>query len=391
MQWLRDPQRHSRDDIRASRQALLDRGYSQVDAHAELAVYLRRVRAALTAPCDAALAGFLTGAALAFTLLVVLILALESLVRVLRAGWTIGWLNSLWAAYAAAPLVVLPTAILAAPMLGLVGAGLALIIRMRWRRAGALRRFTGPGSWPIHLPDNFSLWLGMAGLIMLVAGLIVLIIWALAAVSYALEAAPFGGTTAPTTWFWWMVLEPSLAGPALGSATARGVAFMGVFLGATAFGVWFQILYAKVLARASPVNAAARARFVLEREAALRRRRTDKVFGAVRAGSVTGTRNPDELAHRIARLSAARGYGRPLWRRLGRYGLLTGGVTFVVWLVAQQFLWNHQDVLWGNRGRYYMTPDLPGPEAWVGFGVVPLGLLVGLGLAWVYARYFEDL
>lgn len=79
MQWLRDPQRDSREDIRAAQQALVYAGYPHADAVTAVTTHLNRVRAALAAPRHAAVAGFLTGAAMVIGALLVLTLALAAL------------------------------------------------------------------------------------------------------------------------------------------------------------------------------------------------------------------------------------------------------------------------------------------------------------------------
>ena len=52
MSWFSDPQRDSRDDIRAAQQALVYAGHSRSEAVAEYGTYLYRLRAALAAPRD---------------------------------------------------------------------------------------------------------------------------------------------------------------------------------------------------------------------------------------------------------------------------------------------------------------------------------------------------
>ena len=100
----------------------------------------------------------------------------------------------------------------------------------------------------------------------------------------------------------------------------------------------------------------------------------------------------------------------PLERRLAIYGVLTVGITLVVWRFTHWFLWRWRpvgtDLYYGgsvpNPGGYARTPpasqDLHSgfatqlePAAWIDPVSLVVGLAFGLLLTWVYARFFEAL
>ena len=172
MQWLRDPQRDSRDDVRAAQQALVYAGFPHSDAVTEVTTHLHRVRAALAAPGHALVAGFLSGAAMAISVLLVLTLALGGLGLVLGAVSDPGTPGNIGPAASDAapaeagpgsPLGILPAVVVAAPVLGLAGVGMSRVTRNRWRRAGVLRTFTDLRPRRRYLLEAAAVWLGVAG------------------------------------------------------------------------------------------------------------------------------------------------------------------------------------------------------------------------------------
>ena len=367
MQLIRDPQRDSRDDVRAAQQALVYAGFPHSDAVTEVTTHLHRVRAALAAPGHALVAGFLSGAAMAISVLLVLTLALGGLGLVLGAVGDPGTPGNIGPAASDAapaeagpgsPLGILPAVVVAAPALGLAGAGMARVTRNRWRRAGVLRTFVNLRPGRRYLLEAAAVWLA-------VAGLIVLIVWA-------------------------------LAGPRLGANVAQALAFFGIPVGATALSLGFSNLYTWILPRISPVNAAAAARPIIERDAARqvvsdrdfygrsaydrtaydRSRWADEVLASKPQGYVAEAQGPQDTAHDIAQRSGAYSYGQTPWRRIAHYGLITGGATIAVTFLIYRMAW-------------LMSPQEPGPG--LGFLALLVGLILGVALTWVYARYFEGL
>ena len=157
MQWITDPRHDSRFDTRAAQQALVHAGYPPAQARADLAAYLRRVRVALTQmPATPTLAGILTVATMAASVLLMLTLSLEVVVR----RWGLGGEDFAFDyRHADAPLLpnIMPEAAFALMAFGLLGAGAALGIRRRWRRAGVLRAFRRqppPRIAPASLPGS---------------------------------------------------------------------------------------------------------------------------------------------------------------------------------------------------------------------------------------------
>lgn len=367
MQWLRDPQRDSRENIRAAQQALVYAGYPHGDAVTEVTTHLHRVRAALAAPRHAMLAGFLTGAGMAIGVFLVLTLALGSLGLVMGAVGDSGVPGGLAPDTPAAepsdtspgsPLGVLPAVAVAAPVLGLAGAGMSRVTRNRWRRAGVLESFIDLRPRRRYLLETAVVWLA-------VAGLVVLIVWA-------------------------------LAGPQLGATVAQMLAFFGIPVGAAAFAAWFPKLYAWVLPRVSAVDAAAAARPIIEREAARqikterdfygasgydrtaydRNRWADEILGTESQGYFAEAQRREDTARNISQRSGSYSYGMSGPRRLARYALIAGVATLAMWFFISRLLW-------------IMLVDEPGLEA--GILALVLGAVIGLGLTWVYARYFEGL
>ena len=148
MPWFSDPQRDSRDDIRAAQQALVFAGYPHSEAVAEYETYLYRVRAALAAPRDIVWAGFLVGAAMAVVGLaaIILLAGLGGIVASLVEAPLVPAESAAPAPAGPArgsPLDFLPTILVTTWVLGMAGAGIALVTRNRWRpcaRPGNLHR-----------------------------------------------------------------------------------------------------------------------------------------------------------------------------------------------------------------------------------------------------------
>ena len=366
MQWIRDPQRDSREDVRAAQQALVYAGYPHSDAVTEVTTHLNRVRAALANPRHAMLAGFLTGASMAIGAFLVLTLALGGLGLVMGAvgdsgtpGEFVPTAPSAAPADASpgSPLGVLPAVAVAAPVLGLAGAGMSRVTRNRWRRAGVLETFVDLRPRRRYLLETAVVWLA-------VAGLIVLIVWA-------------------------------LAGPQLGATVAQMLAFFGIPIGAAAFAAWFPKLSAWILPRVSPLDAAA-ARPIIEREAARqikterdfygasaydrtaydRNRWADEILGADPQGYFAEAQRREERTRDIARRSGAYSYGMSRGQRLARYALIAGLATLAASFFISRLIW-------------LMTVGEPGPE--MGVLSVFLGTVIGIGLTWLYAHHFEGL
>lgn len=367
MQWLRDPQRDSREDIRAAQQALVYAGYPHGDAVTEVTTHLHRLRAALANPRHAMLAGFLTGASMAIGVLLLLTLGLGGLGLVMGAVGDSGTPTGITPAAPTvrsderdpgSPLGILPVVAVATPVLGLAGAGMARVTRNRWRRAGVLETLVNLRPSRRYLLEAAVVWLA-------VAGLIVLIVWA-------------------------------LAGPQLGANVAQALAFFGVPVGATTLSLGFSNLYTWVLPRVSPVNAAAYARPIIEREAARqikserdfygasgydrtaydRNRWADEILGTDPQGYFAEAQRREERTRDIAQRSGAYSYGMSGPRRLARYALIAGVATLAMWFFISRLLW-------------LMTVGDSGPEAEV--LALFLGAVIGLALTWLYARYFEGL
>jgi len=371
MQWLRDPQRDSRENIRAAQQALVYAGYPHGDAVTAVTTHLHRVRAALAAPRHAMLAGFLTGAGMAIGFFLVLTLALGGLGLLLGTLGDSGTPTEFVPAAAPAPqadpspgspLGILPAVAVAAPVLGLAGVGMSRVTRNRWRRAGVLETFVDLRPRRRYLLEIAVVWLA-------VAGLIVLIVWA-------------------------------MAGSQLGATVAQMLAFFGVPIGAAAFAAWFAKLYAWILPRVSPLDAAEAARPIIEREAARqikterdfygasgydrtaydRNRWADQILGTESEGYFAEAQRREDRARNIAQRSGAYSYGLSGPRRLARYALIAGALTVVGWLFIQRLVW----IMWP-----FASPEEFGAE--VDIVAVALGLALGVGLTWIYARYFEGL
>ena len=193
-----------------------------------------------------------------------------------------------------------------------------------------------------------------------------------------------------------MLVVWAMAGPRLGATVAQMLAFFGIPIGAAAFAAWFPKLYAWILPRVSPVDAAAAARPIIELETARqikserefygssgydrtaydRNRWADEVLAEASQGYFAEAQRRDDTARRIAERSRGYSHGMAGWRRLARYALIAGVATVAMWFFISRLLW-------------IMQADEPGPA--VGALAMLLGLVIGIGLTWFYARYLEGL
>ena len=251
MAWLSDPQRDSPDEVAAAHQALVYAGRPRGEAAAELQAHLHRVRVASASLRDTALAGFLAGAAIAVGLALVVLVATVVIVVITGAGVPVqtsggvvvvrGAEDSGTADRSATDpadagrgpsLDMLASAAAIEVLLGVAGAGLALVSRNRWRRAGALRTFTDLDPQPSYLLQALAVWVPV-GVLMLLA------------------VRVQGG-------------EQVVGGAVI------ALAFVGVPLLAVLFDYVFPGLYKWFLPRVSPLDAAAPARPIIELESARR-------------------------------------------------------------------------------------------------------------------------
>ena len=378
MPWFSNPQRDSRDDIRAAQQALVYAGYPHFQAVAAYEVYLYRVRAALAAPRDIVWAGFVVGVLMA-------IVGLAALLLFVGFGGIVSLLvdTSVEPAGPATPapsasnqgslLSLIPTILVTTWALGIAGAGTALVTRNRWRRAGALDTFIDLVPRRVYLIETAVVWL-------VVAAFIVAVVW-------------------------------MQAGPQTAGTTVGLLAFFGIPLLSLAFGAGFPGLYRRMLPRFSPLDAAAYARPIIEHEAALqiksdrefyrqsahqhstyeRNRWADEVLADADTSSATRRRH---LAERLARQTGSYLHGAPLGERLRRYGLLTGGGTLVGWFFTRWLLYaTEAGVYRWNMAGTGDAPDLAPLSAGLGSDLAGLamGLILGVGLTWVYTHYLEGL
>ena len=371
MPWLSNPQRDSRDDIRAAQQALVYAGYPHSRAVAEYEIYLYRVRSALAAPRDIVWAGFVVGAVMA-------VVGLAALLLLVGLGGIVSLLvdTPREPAGPAAPapavsdqasfLDLLPTILITTWALGIAGAGIALVTRNRWRRAGALDTFIDLAPRRVYLFETAAVWLVVAAFIVAVV---------------------------------WMQAGPQLAGAAVGP-----LAFFGIPLLSLAFGAGFPGLYKRMLPRFSPLDAAAYARPIIEREAALQVKSEREFYGRPayernrwaedmlkRLDSSDAARRR-QLAERLARQTESYLHGAPLGERLRRYGLLTGGGTLVGWFFTRWLMYaSEAGVSRWNMAGQGPAPNLAPLSAGLGADVAGLflGLIIGIGLTWIYSHYLE--
>ena len=254
MRWFSNPQRDSRDDIRAAQQALVYAGHSRSEAVAEYGTYLYRLRAALAAPRDILWAGFLVGAAMAvaLTLAMGVVAGPGILIRPFGRGYDVigtaagsgtpaGSTAALADATFRSLLDLLPAALTAMAILGLAGAGTALVTRNRWRRAGARDTFTDLRPRRRYLLEAAAVWLGVAALIVLIVRV--------------------------------------QAGTQMAGGAVVMLASFGIPVLASVFTAAFPSLYSWLLLRVSSLDAAAHARPIIELEAALRVKADRDLYG----------------------------------------------------------------------------------------------------------------
>lgn len=376
MPWFSNPQRDSRDDIRAAQQALVYAGYPHAEAVSEVSTHLSRVRAAMSARRDVTMAGLLAGALMAVIAVVALVIGIlvtgvvSSTVH--KPGMPLGCPPGLGlrncpshiAAPAlddpSAPLGSWPAIAIGSPILGLAGAGSAHITRNRWRRAGAARTFADLAPRRVYLVE-----IGVLGLAM--AALVVGIVWA-------------------------------FAGPQFSGAAFELLALIGIPVAASAFAAAFPGMYAWVLPRISQLDAAAYARPIIERDAALQvvadrefygrspyhRSRSDRTAWADSVldgqGFATPEARREALQRRMERGSGDYSRGVPLWRRLWRYSLITCAVAVPLWGLSRWVAW----ILSAIHDPLQLAPlvDIVG---------LSIGIAVGIAVTWVYGHYLEGL
>ena len=382
MSWLSNPQRDSRDHIRAAQQALVYAGYPHSQAVAEYETYVYRVRAALAAPRDIVWAGFLVGAVMATIGIAALVLvaAIGGIVAILVEAPLLPAEPGTPASSApdrGSPLDFLPAILVTTWALGIAGAGIALVTRNRWRRARVLETFIDVAPRRVYLLETAAVWV-------VVAALIVVIVWAQAGAQ--------------------------MAGNTLGL-----LAFIGIPLLAVVFGAGFPGMYKWVLPRMSPLDAAAYARPIVERDAALQVVADREFYGRnayhaaydrrVWADDVLAREGLSQAARRqaatdrIAQKAGAHLDASPWWR-LRLFGLLLSSGTLVGWVLTRLVIW---------AGNTPFLPRLPRPgsgvpEEWnepmlaplsAGVGAdlagLAVGLILGVGLVWLYTHHLEGL
>ncbi len=380
MPWFSNPQRDSRHDIRAAQQALVYAGYPHSHAVAEYETYRYRVRAALAAPRDIVWAGFVVGALMAVVGLAALLLfaGIGGIVAILVEAPLVPAEPGTPApakSHRVSLLDFLPAILVTTWVLGIAGAGIALVTRNRWSRARVLETFIDVAPRRIYLLETAAVWLVVAALIAVIA---------------------------------WTQAGPRMAGTTLGL-----LAFIGIPLLAVVFGAGFPGLYKWVLPRISPLDAAAYARPIVEREAALQVVADREFYGRnayhaaydrrVWADDVLAREGLSEAARRqtaadrIAQKAGAHLDASPWWR-LRLYGLLLSSGTLVGWVLTRMVIW---------AGNTPFLPRLPRPgggipEEWnepmlaplsAGLGAdlagLAVGLILGVGLVWLYTHHLE--
>ena len=252
MPWFSHPQRDSPDEIHAAHQALVYAGYPRSQAVAVFETYLYRRRAALAGPREIVSAGLVAGAAIASALTLLFGLAGFAmgvlsgpgipvrggdrgyrLIGTAAGSGTPAGATESWAEAALRSLLdILPLAISAAAILGLAGAGMALVTRRHWRRAGVLETFMDVAPGRAYLLEATTVWLGVAALI--------------------------------------LVIIRTQADSQMAEGAVIMLAFFGLPVLATVFAAAFPSLYKWLLPRVSPLDAAALARPIIELEAALK-------------------------------------------------------------------------------------------------------------------------
>ncbi len=278
MPWFSDPQRDSRDDIRATQQALKYAGDPRSQAEVDYATHLYRVRAALATPRHVLGAGFLVGVAGAGALL--LALGVGSFLIVAAFGSAVPAWGPAGPFVVRGPddsgssggslLDILLPLVTTVAVLGVAGAGIALVTRNRWRRAGVLDTYIDLAPRQSYLLQTVAVWVGVGALMVLAVR--------------------------------WQGDEEMVTGAVV------MLTFAGIPLLALLFSAMFPSLYKWLLPRVSPVDAAAFARPVIEREVALRIKSDRELYGrGVQRHSIDPRdRWADEVLARLNASSAAR-------------------------------------------------------------------------------------
>ena len=198
------------------------------------------MRAALAAPRHTLRAGFLVGAAMAVALLLTLVAASFLIVMVTgpgvpvrsAAGWQVVPGTATPGTPGGSPLDILLPTVTTLAILGVAGAGTALVTRNRWRRAGARDTFIDLAPRRLYLLETAAVWLGVSGLI--------------------------------------VAMVRVQAGPQVDRGGLALLVSFGIPTLASVFGFVFPSVYNRLLPRVSPLDAAAYARPIIECEAALR-------------------------------------------------------------------------------------------------------------------------
>ena len=342
--WMHSVRRDNRADLRRAQQALIHAGYPHGEAWHAIIQHLRRVRSAFSARRHVLGAGFATGVAMAVvTMAALVVLFVMGGLLAVAAGQaqpddsTLGFL-----------LEMLRAAATTAPVLGVAGAGLALVDRARWRHAGALRTFAELQVSQLWLLVEALVWAGVLGGVAL---LIHVQIGHREGLNFLRMAVSFG------------------------------------ILGSVVYSYWFRRLYPWMLLRLSPVDAAAQARPVIELEVALAllaerdaQIRASRLPGyaerwAWAEGVLAEARISEAERRRRAQRRLLRRRGSPRTRQLGR-ALLGLGITAAVWGLVRWFAW------W-----QYGVPFAPLVEdAWIDALGLGVGLILGAAAVWYDQR-----
>ena len=175
MPWFSDPQRDSRDDIRATQKARKYAGDPRSQAEVDYATHLYRVRAALATPRHVLGAGFLVGVAVAGALL--LALGVGSFLIVAAFGSAVPAWGPAGPFVVRGPddsgssggslLDILLPLVTTVAVLGVAGAGIALVTRTRWRRAGVLDTYIDLAPRQAYLLQTVAVWVGVGALMVL--------------------------------------------------------------------------------------------------------------------------------------------------------------------------------------------------------------------------------
>ncbi len=240
MPWFSQPEYDSRDDIRAAQQALVYAGDPRSQAEADFEAHLYRVRAALAATRHLLRAGFLVGVTVAVALLLALVVGTFVIVMTFGSAVPVWGPAGIIVVHGAesseasggSPFDILLTLVTAITALGVAGAGTALVTRTRWRRAGVLDTYIDLDPRQVYLLHTVLVWLVVGALIVMAVQ--------------------------------WQGDEEMVTGALI------VLAFVGIPLLALLFAAVFPSIYKWLLPRISPVDAAAYARPIIEREVALR-------------------------------------------------------------------------------------------------------------------------